>query len=32
MDKHGVTKNGFVRKRLDEIKNDVYSRLKEGWG
>lgn len=32
MDKHGVTKKGFVRKRLDEIKNDVYSRLKEGWG
>lgn len=32
MDKHGVTKNGFVRKRLDEIKNDVYGRLKEGWG
>lgn len=32
MDKHGVTKNGFVRKRLDEIKKDVYGRLKEGWG
>lgn len=32
MDKHGVTKKGFVRKRLDEIKNDVYSRLKAGWG
>lgn len=32
MDKHGVTPNGFVRKRLDEIKNDVYGRLKEGWG
>lgn len=31
-DKHGVTPNGFVRKRLDEIKSDVYGRLKEGWG
>ncbi len=32
MAEHGVTRNGFVRKRLDEIKNDVYGKLKEGWG
>lgn len=32
MGEYGVTRNGFVRKRLDEIKNDVYARLKEGWG
>lgn len=32
MDEYGVTRNGFVRKRLDVIKNDVYGRLKEGWG
>lgn len=32
MDKHGVTQKGFVRKRLDEIKDGVYETLKEGWG
>lgn len=32
MAEHGVTQNGFVRKRLDETKNDVYAKLKEGWG
>lgn len=32
MDDHGVTQNGFVRKRLDEIRNSVYGKLKEGWG
>lgn len=32
MVEYGVTQNGFVRKRLDEVKNDVYARLKEGWG
>lgn len=32
MAEYGVTKNGFVRKRLDVIKNDIYARLKEGWG
>ncbi len=32
MDKHGVTLNGFVRKRLDEIRNSIYDKLKEGWG
>lgn len=32
MDEHGVTRKGFVRKRLDEIKNSVYDKLKEGWG
>lgn len=29
---YGVTPQGFVRKRLDVIKNDVYAKLKEGWG
>lgn len=32
MDEYGVTQKGFVRKRLDEVKNSVYGRLKEGWG
>lgn len=32
MGEYGVTRDGFRRKRLDEIKNDVYARLKEGWG
>lgn len=32
MDEHGVTQKGFVRKRLDEIKDSVYGKLKEGWG
>lgn len=32
MDEHGVTQKGFVRKRLDEVKNSVYEKLKEGWG
>lgn len=32
MGEYGVTKDGFRRKRLDEIKDDVYARLKEGWG
>lgn len=32
MGEHGVTQKGFVRKRLDEIKNSVYGKLKEGWG
>lgn len=32
MAEYGVTKDGFVRKRLDVIKNDIYAKLKEGWG
>lgn len=32
MGEYGVTKNGFVRKRLDTIRDDVYAKLKEGWG
>lgn len=32
MVEHGVTQKGFVRKRLDEIKDSVYGTLKEGWG
>lgn len=32
MGEHGVSQKGFVRKRLDEIKDDVYGSLKEGWG
>lgn len=32
MDEYGVTQKGFVRKRLDKIKEGVYGRLKEGWG
>lgn len=32
MDEYGVTQKGFVRKRLDEIRDSVYGRLKEGWG
>lgn len=32
MGEFGVTPDGFKRKRLDEIKRDVYARLKEGWG
>lgn len=32
MGEHGVTHDGFVRKRLDEIKDSVYGKLKEGWG
>lgn len=32
MEEHGVTQKGFVRKRLDEVKNSVYENLKEGWG
>lgn len=32
MDKYGITPKGFVRKRLPEIKEDVYAKLREGWG
>ncbi len=32
MDEYGVTQNGFVRKRLDKIKEGVYEKLREGWG
>lgn len=31
-DEYGVTENGFVRKRLDKIKESIYKKLKDGWG
>lgn len=32
MDEYGVTRDGFVRKRLDKIRDGIYAGLKEGWG
>ncbi len=32
MDEYGVTRDGFVRKRLDKIRDGIYVGLKEGWG
>lgn len=32
VEKYGVTENGFERKRLDKIRESIYSKLKEGWG
>lgn len=29
---YGVTENGFMIKRLDQIKNDITEKLREGWG
>lgn len=29
---YGVKESGFVRKRLDKIKESIYEKLKEGWG
>lgn len=30
--KWGITPTGFERKRLDQIRADLFSRLSEGWG
>ena len=30
-DKYGVTKTGFVKKRLDEIEDEMHAALSEGW-
>lgn len=32
MGEYGVTEKGFVIKRLDEIRADINSSLKDGWG
>lgn len=32
MVEYGVTEHGFVRKRLDVIRDDIYTKIKEGWG
>ncbi len=32
MSNYGVTENGFMLKRLDVIKSDICTRLKDSWG